>query len=419
MSNNGRQRNTGTNPLGSQWCYTVNNPGDDDVLRLRALHTSQNNRVLYHAFQAEVGESGTPHLQGYIAFTHKKKRSTVANLVSRRAHLERTLGTPTQASDYCTDEQKRDPEKMDVVHVYGNLADVPNLALEANAPGARNDLSDCKRRLDEGATVWELADEHWGSVVRYHKAFAAYKHARTEPRDFKTLNFLFYGAPRTGKSRAAFNFDRCFVVPASNGQQWMDGYDPERHDTVIFDDFHASVPAHVLLRLLDEYPLQFPTKGGFVEFRPKAIVMTSNYPPSEWYDWNKVKADYTALWERFFCVWEYFKPETAADKEFCEENDIHVMLRCHKGDWHPQDDELIPCLRAMAEGPPCFGLKKDEIPVTQEIETMREYCRSLLARSPPDAPESEPEPEPAPWQEDEIEEVSDDSHSVESISSSD
>lgn len=372
-----------------------------------------------------MGESGTPHLQGYIAFTHKKMRSTVARLVSERAHLERTLGTPTQASSYCTDVQKRDPDNMEILHVFGELNDVPNLALEAAAPGKRNDLTDCKRKLDDGSSVWDLADEHWGSVVRYHKAFTAYKHARMGSRDFKSVVFVLYGAPGTGKSRAAFNFDRVFAVPASNGTQWMDGYDPERHSTVVFDDFHASLPAHVLLRLLDEYPVQFPVKGGFVEFKPKAIVLTSNYHPRQWYDWAKTKADYDAFERRVDVMWEYFHPETQADKDFAEENDCHVLLRCHRGDWHPQEDELIPALRPSAEGPAVFGLPRDEIPDTQNLEQVREYYRSLLAHDEvpdplADAGELEPEDESelAPWVDD-IVEISDDSQSVESISSED
>lgn len=371
-----------------------------------------------------MGDSGTPHLQGYIAFTHKKMRSTVARMVSDRAHLERTLGTPTQASTYCTDVQKRDPDNMEILHVFGNLDDVPNLALETAAPGKRNDLTDCKRKLDDGSSVWDLADDHWGSVVRYHKAFTAYKHARMVARDFKSVVFVFYGAPGTGKSRAAFNFDRVFAVPASNGTQWMDGYDPERHSTVVFDDFHASLPAHVLLRLLDEYPVQFPTKGGFVEFKPKCIVLTSNYHPRQWYDWSKTKADYDAFERRVDVMWEYFKPETQADKDFAEEQDLHVLLRCHRGDWHPQEDELVPALRPAAEGAPVYGLPRDHIPDTQNLEQVHEYYRSLLAHDEvpdplADAPEPEEEAEPAPWVE-EVEEASEDySQSVESISSED
>jgi len=53
----------GANSTGPQWCYTLNNYTEDDVLKLRALHTAQANKVVYHCFQAEVGESGTPHIQ--------------------------------------------------------------------------------------------------------------------------------------------------------------------------------------------------------------------------------------------------------------------------------------------------------------------------------------------------------------------
>jgi len=53
----------GTGSTGTQWCYTLNNYTDDDVLRLRAIHTIEANKILYHCFQAEVGDSGTPHLQ--------------------------------------------------------------------------------------------------------------------------------------------------------------------------------------------------------------------------------------------------------------------------------------------------------------------------------------------------------------------
>jgi hypothetical protein len=64
---NASNRGSGTDALGTQYCYTINNYVENDVLRLRALHTVAANKVIYHAFQAEVGENGTPHLQVLMA----------------------------------------------------------------------------------------------------------------------------------------------------------------------------------------------------------------------------------------------------------------------------------------------------------------------------------------------------------------
>lgn len=381
MSNNGRSRNTGANPTGTQWCYTLNNYTDDDVLRLRALHTHEANKVVFHTFQAEVGEGGTPHLQGYVAFENKKLLRTVKKLISERAHLERTLGTPQQAAEYCNKEESRDHDNLDIVHCFGDVATVPDLSVRAAASSQakRNDLIDVKRKIDAGEELWAISEDeaHFSSVLRHYKGFQAYKHARTAPRDHKTLVLVFYGAPGTGKSRAAFNFDSAFVVPASNGTQWMDGYDPARHRTVIFDDFHASVPAHLLLRLLDNYPLQFPTKGGFVQFRPDAVVLTSNYHPKEWYKWNEIKADYSAFERRVDIQWHYFQPETQADKDWCEQNDIHCLLVSDKGDWHPQLAEFVEHGND-GKGRKVLGVPKDALPDTINLEDQFAAFDSLM-----------------------------------------
>lgn len=294
---------------------------------------------------------------------------------------------------------------MDLVFTHGDLDAVPDQSAATRKPGARNDLSECKRKLDEGAEPWDLADDHWGTTVRYHKAFQAYKHHKTGERSWKTRVMVFYGAPGTGKSRAAFEFPDAFVVPASNGTQWMDGYVPGRHRVVIFDDFHASVPAHVLLRLLDEYPMQYPTKGGFVQFKPAAVILTSNYHPREWYDWNNIKADFDAFERRVDVQWCYFKPETPADKAWCEENNAHCLIKSEKGDWHPHRGSFI---EHPADG--VMGVPRDAEPATVDLDAEWALYETLLeARV--DEPEAAPSPEP------EVVELSSDSDSQSSSSS--
>lgn len=81
------------------WCFTLNNYVDADQDRLRTLAASE--QVAFLVFGREVGESGTPHLQGYIEFRVRKRLRQVKDLVGQRAHLEIRRGTGPEAREYC------------------------------------------------------------------------------------------------------------------------------------------------------------------------------------------------------------------------------------------------------------------------------------------------------------------------------
>jgi len=51
-------------------------------------------------FGKEVGENGTPHLQGYVQLKKKMRMAQVKKFISSRAHLEVSRGSPEQASRY-------------------------------------------------------------------------------------------------------------------------------------------------------------------------------------------------------------------------------------------------------------------------------------------------------------------------------
>lgn len=68
-------------------------------------------RVACHVFAREVGESGTPHLQGYIRFKKPCRLSWWKNTLPR-LHVEARRGTEQQAWDYCLKDG-------DVVHTQG------------------------------------------------------------------------------------------------------------------------------------------------------------------------------------------------------------------------------------------------------------------------------------------------------------
>ena len=81
------------NPQAKHWCFTLNNPGEEEVPEWPV-------DVQYYVIGIETGASGTPHWQGYVCFT-KQLRLTQLKRLMPRAHWEVMRGTPQQAADYC------------------------------------------------------------------------------------------------------------------------------------------------------------------------------------------------------------------------------------------------------------------------------------------------------------------------------
>lgn len=81
------------------WCYTLNNPTEEEKSGLRDLD------VPCHVCGEEVGDSGTPHLQGYIRFQHAC-RLAWWKMHFPRAHVEPRKGTEEQAAAYARKDGK-------------------------------------------------------------------------------------------------------------------------------------------------------------------------------------------------------------------------------------------------------------------------------------------------------------------------
>lgn len=74
------------------YIYTVNNYTDEVETTLKALDAK------YHVYGYEVGEKGTPHLQGFIYFKTLKSFNQVRKMIP--GHIEAMEGTPLQAATY-------------------------------------------------------------------------------------------------------------------------------------------------------------------------------------------------------------------------------------------------------------------------------------------------------------------------------
>lgn len=240
------------------YCFTLNNPTSNEI----PIHESER----FIIWQREVGESGTPHLQGYIELTKPTRINNMASWL-RGAHFEPRAGTREQAKAYCEKEDSR---------VEGPWS---RGGWDLGGAGTRTDLNTIKRKLDEGVAESAIADEHFGEWLRYYKGFREYKKLRTGHRNWKTEVNILWGESGTGKSRTCQ--EKAPSAYWKTRDEWWDAYDGE--EDIIIDDFYGWLPYDFLLRLMDRYPLDVPTKGGFRRFVGKRLFITSNKQPEEWY----------------------------------------------------------------------------------------------------------------------------------------
>lgn len=82
-----------------RYCFTLNNYDAADEARLAEL--AAGDRVKYLVYGRERGDSGTPHLQGFVIFNSSVVFNTAKSLLGDRCHLEPAHGTSLQAADYC------------------------------------------------------------------------------------------------------------------------------------------------------------------------------------------------------------------------------------------------------------------------------------------------------------------------------
>ena len=132
----------------------------------------------------------------------------------------------------------------------------------------------------------------------------AYQLLHQERRSWKTEVFIIYGPTGTGKTSAAWAMaPQAYLLPpqqSSSGTGWWDGYNGEAD--IIIDEFYGWLRYSFMLQLLDRYPLRVEFKGGSYNFVGRRIILTSNQPPSAWYD--PTKYAYPPLERRFDYIYE-------------------------------------------------------------------------------------------------------------------
>lgn len=250
-------------------CFTLNNW--TNVEREHCIAFAH--QCSYFIVAEEVGEQGTPHLQGYAEFTNprstgEKWKNLKKNFGSERYHFEPRRGTAQQASDYC------------------EYADYPECTVKNDPLYKFGEISQQGNRTDWHTAVSTLATNTVVDVIQTQpqllpsiRALERYKQLVIEPIEREVRVIVLVGLPGTGKSRYCWeNYPNLFSKPSGN---WWDGYNGE--ETVLLDDFYGDIEYSELLKVLDRYKYRVPIKGAFIGARWTTVLITSNSPPQQWY----------------------------------------------------------------------------------------------------------------------------------------
>ncbi|GAC77804.1 replication protein, partial [uncultured marine virus] len=99
-------RKTMTNTCPRNFCWTLNNPTDDEI---ESMKENVDPLFSYIVWGLEKGKEETPHLQGYAECKGLHRFKKVLKYFNNRGHTEPRGGTPKEAAGYCkkgTDEKR-------------------------------------------------------------------------------------------------------------------------------------------------------------------------------------------------------------------------------------------------------------------------------------------------------------------------
>ncbi len=255
-----------------KFVLTANNPLLDPDSFLSQLTTWKN--IRYIVFQLEIGEANkTSHYQGYVEFQTLQRVTTLG----KRHHMYFAIrrGSLEQAVDYV---------KKSETAVSGTLREWG----EPVKQGQRTDLIAFRDRIKDGIRVIQLLDEYPREMALYPKFYNLCRHTyynHCENRDKDVI--LCIGEPRTGKTKYAREISEDYWINPVNCKDWFDGYSGQQ--VAILDDYGLDGTVYRLvdlLRLTHTWSETVPIKGGFTQWHPEVVCITTNYHPLKWYKLN-------------------------------------------------------------------------------------------------------------------------------------
>lgn len=253
--------------------WVLNNWTPDELKLVREYAESV---PRYMCWSQEVGENGTPHLQGYVAWENPRSLQKFKAALGGRVHYGdqngNTNGTAQQNRNYCLGMVEKKGFTQNPT--FEECGEIPE-------QGTRTDWQQAVTHLSTGGDIPTVVAAQ-PQLLPCIRALERFQQISNRPLNRHVDVIILIGKPGTGKSRWAYdNYPDLYSKPEG---QWYDGYIGQK--TLLLDDYYGDIPYSQLLKVCDRYPLQVPVKGGFVYAQWTTVIITSNRPIEEWYHVN-------------------------------------------------------------------------------------------------------------------------------------
>lgn len=242
------------NNMSKNWVLTINNYTDVDI----ACFKRDENLFTYWGYALEVGEGGTPHIQGFVCLKSRSRRGTVSKLFPR-ARVEKMGGNISQNQAYCS-------KAGDLIE-YGT----PPMDCGTKEKVRWKEVWESMKKGDVEAIPEDIRVRYYSTM----KAIAKDYMPKPDMLDDVCGTWI-WGEPGCGKSFAVVSqHPQRYIKPIN---KWWDGY--QKEEVVHIDELdpsHSTWISPFLKKWADRYPFDAEIKGGAMQIRPKRIIVTSNY----------------------------------------------------------------------------------------------------------------------------------------------
>lgn len=261
----------------------------------------------YLCYAPEICETtGRPHWQTYVYLKNPYTIKGASNLLG--CGVEVCRGTPEDNRIYCHGPYDKDGKHKPVNPGFVEHGHLPE-------QGARNDVRQVYKSVEEGLTNREIIMRHGDNALRMHRAIEWARDAFNNfKRDWEMDVRIYWGPTNCSKTWTATHEWPDSTHKHKYDAKWWPGYNGQH--CVVIDEFNPNLGPDIgyWLELMDRYELEVEYKGGHKPFVSKVLIFTSNYDPANWYYGHPQREAFfrrvTSI--KYFCI-PYKKDKGGAD----------------------------------------------------------------------------------------------------------